>query len=56
MKNARAMKQTSVLERRKFDQTFRREAVLNWLHSGKSASMVGEELGINTNLLTRGEI
>ena len=45
------MKQTSVLERRKFDQTFKREAVLNWLHSGKSATMVGEELGINANLL-----
>ena len=45
------MKQTAVLERRKFDQTFKREAVLNWLHSGKSATMVGEELGINANLL-----
>ena len=45
------MKQTSVPERRKFDQTFKHEAVLNWLHSGKSASVVGEELGINANLL-----
>jgi transposase-like protein len=45
------MKQTSVPERRKFDQTFKREAVLNWLQSGKSATMVGEELGINANLL-----
>jgi transposase-like protein len=45
------MKQTSVPERRKFDQTFKREAVLNWLHSGKSAAVVGEELGINANLL-----
>ena len=45
------MKQTSVPERRKFDITFKREAVLNWLHSGKSATVVGEELGINANLL-----
>ena len=41
------MKQTSVVERRKFDQTFKREAVLNWLYSDKSASMVGDELGTN---------
>jgi transposase-like protein len=45
------MKQTSVQERRKFDETFKREAVLNWLHSGKSATVVGEELGITANLL-----
>jgi transposase-like protein len=45
------MKQTSVPERRKFDSTFKREAVLNWLQSGKSATVVGEELGINANLL-----
>jgi transposase-like protein len=47
------MKQTSVRERRKFDETFKREAVLNWLHSGKSAAIVGEELGINAHLLYR---
>jgi transposase-like protein len=45
------MKQTSVRVHRKFDKTFKREAVLNWLQSGKSASVVGEELGINANLL-----
>jgi transposase-like protein len=45
------MKQTSVRERRKFDETFKREAVLNWLQSGKSAAVVGEELGITANLL-----
>lgn len=45
------MKQTSVRERRKFDQTFKREAVINWLHSGKSATVVGQELGLNANLL-----
>ena len=46
-----SMKPTSVPERRKFDATFKREAVLNWLQSGKSATVVGEELGINANLL-----
>lgn len=45
------MKQTSVRERRKYDETFKGEAVLNWLHSGKSAQVVGEELGITANLL-----
>jgi transposase-like protein len=45
------MKQTSVRMRHKFDETFKREAVLNWLHSGKSATVVGEELGINAHLL-----
>ena len=45
------MKQTPVPERRKFDITFKREAVQNWLNSGKSAGVVGEELGINANLL-----
>jgi len=45
------MKQTSAREHRKFDQTFKREAVLNWLQSGKSATVVGEELGINASLL-----
>src|SRR5271155_1984514 len=45
------IKQTSVRTHRKFDETFKREAVLNWLHSGKSAAVVGEELGINANLL-----
>ena len=45
------MKQTSVPERRKFDETFKREAVQNWLHSGKSAEVVGEELGLTAKLL-----
>jgi len=40
------MKQTSVPKRQKFDLIFKREAVQNWLNSGKSAAIVGEELGI----------
>ena len=47
----KSIKTTSVQNRRKFDQTFKREAVQNWLNSGKSAQVVGEELGINANLL-----
>jgi len=38
------MKQTSVRERRKFDETFKREAVQNWLASGKSATVVQLEI------------
>ena len=47
----KSIKTTSVQARRKFDATFKREAVLNWLKSGKSAEVVGEELGINAHLL-----
>lgn len=47
----KSIKTTSVQTRRKFDTTFKREAVQNWLNSGKSAEVVGEELGINANLL-----
>jgi transposase len=36
---------------RKFDETFKREAVQNWLSSGKSADVIAGELGINSNLL-----
>lgn len=45
------MQQTSVPERRKFDKTFKRDAVLNWLHSGKSATVVGQELGLDAHRL-----
>ena len=37
--------------RRKFDETFKREAVLNWLNSGKSAAVVAKELGLGEGLL-----
>jgi len=45
------MNQTSVKVRRKFDATFKREAVNNWLASGKSAEVIAQELGINSNRL-----
>lgn len=47
----KSIKESSVKSRRKFDKTFKREAVQNWLNSGKSAEVVGPELGINANLL-----
>jgi transposase-like protein len=45
------MNQTSVKVRRKFDATFKREAVNNWLASRKSAEVIAQELGINSKRL-----
>ena len=45
------MNQTPVKVRRKFDETFKREAVLNWLQSGKSAEVTAQELGLKANRL-----
>ena len=45
------MKPTPLKARRKFDETFKREAVQSWLTSGKSAAVVAEELGLTANLL-----
>lgn len=40
------IKENSVSVRRQFDPTFKREAVQNWLASGKSAEVVAKELGL----------
>jgi len=45
------MSETSVKTRRKFDKIFKREAVQNWLASGKSAEVIAEELGVTANRL-----
>jgi transposase-like protein len=45
------IKDTSVRTHRKFDETFKREAVANWLSSGRSATVIGEELGIKSDRL-----
>lgn len=45
------MKESAVKTRRKFDDTFKREAVQNWLASGKAANLVAQELGISATLL-----
>ena len=47
----KSIKESIIKRRRKFDETFKREAVQNWLDSGKSAEVVGEELGLSANLL-----
>ena len=46
-----SVKQTSVTARRTFDETFKREAVQHWLQSGKSAEVIGQELGLKANRL-----
>ena len=45
------MNTTAEKVRRKFDETFKREAVQNWLQSGKSAEVIAEELGLRANRL-----
>ena len=45
------MTQTSAKKRRKFDETFKRDAVRNWLASGKSAEVIAQELGLNADRL-----
>jgi transposase len=45
------IKATSVKTRRKFDETFKREAVQNWLSSGKSADVIAQELGLHADRL-----
>jgi len=47
----KSIKENPVNTRRKFDQTFKREAVQNWLGSGKSAEVVAQELGLDANRL-----
>jgi transposase len=45
------IKETSVKTRRKFDATFKREAVQNWITSGKSADVIAQELGLHADRL-----
>jgi transposase len=45
------MNTTPVKARRIFDETFKREAVQNWLNSGKSALVIAQELGLRANRL-----
>jgi hypothetical protein len=48
------IKDTPVRTHRKFDETFKREAVANWLSIGRSATVIGEELGIKSDRLYSG--
>ena len=45
------IKASPIKTRRKFDTTFKLEAVRNWLGSGKSAAVVAKELGLAENRL-----
>jgi transposase-like protein len=46
------MKETHLAkERRKYNDSFKREAVAHWLTSGKSAEVIGQELGIEAERL-----
>lgn len=45
------IKKSSDTIRRKFDETFKREVVSNWLSSGKSAGVIAQELGLKTERL-----
>ena len=47
----KSIKENPLKIRRKFDQTFKREAVQNWLSSGKSAEVIAQELGLHANRL-----
>lgn len=45
------IKKAPIATRRKFDEAFKRQAVGNWLSSGKAAEVIAEELGLAANLL-----
>ena len=45
------LKASPIPVRRQYDATFKREAVANWLASGKSAEVVALELGLSANRL-----
>jgi transposase-like protein len=45
------VKSTPIPVRRQYDATFKREAVANWLASGKSAEVVALELGLSPDRL-----
>lgn len=45
------IKKTTINARRKFDETFKREAVNNRLSSGKSADVIAQELGLKVERL-----
>jgi transposase-like protein len=45
------MNKSSAKQRRKFDKTFKREAIAHWLASGKSADVIAQELGVTSHLI-----
>ena len=47
----KSIKEPSIPKRRKFDETFKREAIHNWLSSGKTAAVIAQELGLKVERL-----
>jgi transposase-like protein len=47
----KSITKTSTINRRKFDETFKREAVNNWISSGKAAAVIAQELGLKVERL-----
>jgi len=45
------IKKASIKSRRQFDETFKQEAVNNWLSSGRSAEVIAQELGLKAERL-----
>ena len=45
------LKESPIKTRRQYDPTFKREAVQNWVASGKSAEVVAQELGLSPGRL-----
>lgn len=49
MKEANSDPKTEIKPRRRYDAVFKRDAVVHWLASGKSAREIAGELGIREN-------
>jgi transposase-like protein len=47
----KSLKPNQTESRRKYDPTFKLEAVQNWISSGKTAEVVAEELGLTSKRL-----
>lgn len=53
METNKKQKTSGVKKRRKYTDEFKRDAVNRVIRTGKSCTQVGEELGINGNLLAK---
>ena len=47
IKNERSDAATAVVEPKRYDVGFKRQAVEHWLRSGKNGTQIGQELGIS---------
>ena len=51
-KNEKSGAATAVVEQKRYDEAFKRQAVEHWLRSGKNGTQIAEELGISYPSLT----